>query len=383
MANFIEKIHGWFTRTTPLSEGVHHLQVTPEDRDPYRLHLRLRSDGTGILIVNAATVLHLNPTAAEFAFHFVKGTHPEDAARIVASRYRVGRQQALQDFTALRERIETMIDIPDLDPISYLDFERVAPHSQELTAPLRIDCALTYSLPKGADPTLAPTKRVDRELTTQEWQTIIDNTWQVGIPHIIFTGGEPTLRDDLPELIAHAERNGQVTGLLSDGLKLVNKKYLQTLLQTGLDHLMLVLQADKKASWKAVDTVMPEDLYTTVHLTLHKKNIKAAPETIEMLAQMGVGSLSLSAADETAHNTLPELRELAAQLGLTLTWDLPVPYSSDNPVAMETATDEAPAGAGRAWLYIEPDGDVLPAQGCADQILGNIVKDPWERIYSH
>jgi len=59
-----------------------------------------------------------------------------------------------------------------------------------------------------------------------------------------------------------------------------------------------------------------------------------------------------------------------------------VPYSSDHPVAAETAEDRIPEGAGRAWLYVEPDGDVLPAQGMADRVLGNMLRDPWERIYT-
>jgi MoaA/NifB/PqqE/SkfB family radical SAM enzyme len=42
---------------------------------------------------------------------------------------------------------------------------------------------------------------------------MLDRLWQLGIPHIVFTGGEPTLRPDLPDLIAHAERNGQIAGL--------------------------------------------------------------------------------------------------------------------------------------------------------------------------
>jgi len=61
---------------------------------------------------------------------------------------------------------------------------------------------------------------VDRELNTSEWITILDKSWNAGIPHIIFTGGEPTLREDLPELIMHAEALGQVSGLLTDGLRL-------------------------------------------------------------------------------------------------------------------------------------------------------------------
>ena len=254
-------------RHQPLPAEAHTFQSGP-DEPPYRLHLRLMKDGSGILIVNAATVLHLNATAAEFAHHMIKGTSPEETARQVSRRYRISQAEAQKDYIDFRDRVQTLIHTPDLDPTTFLDFERVAPHSQELTAPLRLDCALTYRLPAGADASLAPTKRVDRELTTGEWQTIMDKAWAVGIPHITFTGGEPTLREDLPALIAHAEKNGQVTGLLSDGLKLADKAYLHTLLQTGLDHLLFILDPDDQASWKALETVMPEDLYTTVHLTV-------------------------------------------------------------------------------------------------------------------
>ncbi len=51
---------------------------------------------------------------------------------------------------------------------------------------------------------------------------------------------------------------------------------------------------------------------------------------------------------------------------LELVWDLPVPYSSNNPVSLELEKEGNQAfveGAGKAWLYVEPDGDVLPAQG--------------------
>ena len=71
-----------------------------------------------------------------------------------------------------------------LDPVSYLDFERVAPHSADLTAPLRLDCALTYRLPGSISVEHAPTKRVDRELTTEEWQSILAKAWAAGIPEL-------------------------------------------------------------------------------------------------------------------------------------------------------------------------------------------------------
>lgn len=369
-----------FTKVQPIPEGLYHKQFVPQDQPPYRIHLRLQRDGSGVLIVNAATVLHLNPTAAEYAYHFIKGTAPEQAAKEVAARYRVNKAIALKDYNDFAERIQTLVTTPDLDPASYLDFERVAPHSTDLTAPLRLDCALTYRLPAGTQAEYAPTKRVDRELTTAEWCTILDKAWQAGIPHITFTGGEATLREDLPDLIACAEKNGQVCGLLTDGLKLADRKYLETLLQTGLDHILFILQPGNADSWKALEIIMPEDIFVTVHSTVTKDNAQKAPEHLEKLAALGVKSLSLTFADSQL--PISELRNKAAGLGLTLKFDLPVPYSADHPVALETQEDNVASGAGRAWLYVEPDGDVLPAQGVADKVLGNILRDPWEKIYS-
>jgi hypothetical protein len=370
----------FFGKVQPIPAGLYHKQSAPQEPTPYRVHLRLSRDGSGVLVVNASTVLHLNPTAAEYAYHFIKGTDPNAAAKEISKRYRVKTDVALQDFNDFTSRIQRLVTSTDLDPVSYLDFERVAPHSADLTAPLRLDCALTYRLPANTQADYAPTKRVERELTTDEWRTILDKAWQAGIPHVTFTGGEATLRDDLPQLIACAEKNGQVCGLLTDGLKLADKKYLDLLLQTGLDHILFILQPDNKESWKALEVIMPEDIFVTAHLTLNAKNIKDSQNILERLAKLEVKSLSLTAADESAKAAFKDLQNTAANLGLTIKHDLPVPYSSSHPVALETAEDETTDGAGKAWLYVEPDGDVLPTQGMADKILGNFLRDEWKKI---
>jgi organic radical activating enzyme len=380
MSFVIQFVKDRFTRTKPLTAGIYTTQSS-EDEPAYRLHLRMQPDGTGILVVNASTVLHLNPTATEFAFHMIKGASPDEAAQEVASRYNINRTTAQQDFVEFRDRVQSLIHTPDLDPITFLDFDRVAPHSGDLTAPLRLDCALTYKLPEGAPSSDAPIKRVDRELDTDEWKQILDKAWQAGIPHITLTGGEPTLREDLPEIIAHAEKNGQVTGLMSDGLKLADKEYLETLLQTGLDHLLFILELENKKSWKALEVIMPEDLFTTVHLTLNKGNVEKAAAYLKKISALEVTSISLSTSDPALKETMDDIKDEAVQLGMTLRWDLPVPYSRQNPVAYETVEDAVPNGAGKSWLYVEPDGDVLPTQGQADQILGNFLKDPFESIY--
>ncbi|HET6846613.1 MAG TPA: hypothetical protein VFH29_07245, partial [Anaerolineales bacterium] len=191
--------------------------------------------------------------------------------------------------------------------------------------------------------------------------------------------GEPTLRPDLMDLIRHAEALGQVCGLLTDGLKLADRAYLNDLLMSGLDHVLMLLHPRNPESWKALETILAEDIFVTVHLTISSESQAASLADLERLAGLGVRAVSLSFADSGIPGT--ELVNRAAGLGLALKYDLPVPYSADHPVARETADDVQFDGAGKAWLYIEPDGDVLPAQGLASKVLGNILRDPWERIY--
>jgi hypothetical protein len=375
--NLFEQIKNSFSKVAPLPEGMHQMQSATDDK-PYRLHLRLQKDGSGILVLNAATVMQLNPTAAEYAFHFIKGTERAEAAKQISKRYRVNQKTALADFDSFAERIQALAQTPDLDPASFLDFERVAPHSSDST--LRLDCAITYRLPEATHAQYAPVKRVDRELTTEEWKTIMDKAWQAGIPHIVFTGGEATLREDLLMLIAHAEKNGQVCGLLTDGIKLADKAYLDMLLQTGLDHVMLILEPNNPQSWQAIETIIPQDLFLTVHLTLDKDNVGEAKNILEKLANFAVKNISLSASQSDLNDELLELQGVAASLGLATRWDMPVPYSASQPVSLETAEDNTPAGAGKTWMYVEPDGDVLPEQGQADKILGNFLRDDWDKI---
>lgn len=380
MPNIIEAFRRLLTPVEPLPPGIYHYQAPSDAAIPYRLHLRLEPDGSGLLIVNASTILHLNQTAAELAYHLVKQTPEEQLVDEISQRYRVRRERIREDYQQLQDRLYTLIHTPDLDPEMFLDFERTTPHSQKVSAPYRLDCALTYRLLGKYDDSITPTKRVDRELTTVEWCSVFDKAWSFGIPHIILTGGEPTLREDLPELIAHTEANGQVVGLLSDGLKFNQKDYLQTLLNTGLDHLMFSLQPLDENSWNALNNVLSADLYVTVHHTLTEQNAANTSKILNKLSSSGVKSISITASDPSLQSSLLEYRNQAASLGLSLVWNLPVPYSAFNPIALETQMDNVPSGAKHDWLYIEPDGDVLPAQGI-NQVLGNILSDPWDTLW--
>jgi hypothetical protein len=379
MTSIRQAIRNLFSSAEPIPAGTYHYQAPSNAAFPYRLHLRVEPDGSGILIVNASTVLHLNQTAAEYAYHLISGTPREHVGRKIALRYHVTAEQADKDFQDFVERLQILIHTPDVDPVAYLDFERREPYSSELSAPYRLDCALTYRLPEVTPPGVLPSDRVRRELLMDEWFMILDKAWKAGIPHVVFTGGEPTLRPDLPELIAHAEANGQVAGLITDGLRLAERDYLHQLLNSGLDHLMIIFNPTEEQAWAAIRDVLVEDLFLAVHLTITKENAAEIRSLLEELAQMGVKAVSLSTNDPALASELAGARNAIAALGMTLVWDLPTPYTSINPVSLETG-QEHPQGAGIAWLYVEPDGDVLPAQGI-NEVLGNFLTDAWEEIW--
>lgn len=380
MTKIFDPIHRLFSGIQPLPTGLYHYQSPADDPRNYRLHLRLEVDGSGILIVNASTVLHLNQTAAEYAYYLVHNQDADTTAAKIARRYRIDRDTAKNDYQTFAERVLSLINTPDLDPVTFLDFERLSPFSGQISAPYRLDCAITYRLNPTHDQYAAPQERVKNELSTKEWVQVLNKAWQVGIPHIIFTGGEPTLRDDLPDLLEAAETNGQVTGLLSDGIRLADKAYLMQLLQTGLDHLMIILDPKNELAWKALENALPEDIFVAVHLSLNEENLEENLILLERLEKMGVKNISVSAASKILAPQLEQLRQRIAQLQLDLVWNLPTPYSAMHPVALETGIGELPQGAGTAFLYLEPDGDVLPAQGI-NRVMGNFLTDRWEKIH--
>ena len=130
----------------------------------------------------------------------------------------------------------------------------------------------------------------------------------------------------------------------------------------------------------ALETIMPGDLFVTVHITVNERIAKHINATLDGLPAGCKKHLRQHHGYVIEkRNGCPdtESRRSAPYLG----FDLPVPYSAQNPVAFETEQDDLPSGVGKAWLYVEPDGDVLPSQGMAGQVMGNMLRDEWEKIY--
>jgi MoaA/NifB/PqqE/SkfB family radical SAM enzyme len=398
----IDKIKSWFAPVEPLSREILHYQTPPDAEQQYRLHLRVEEDGRGLLVVNAATVLHLNQTATEHARLIIQGLDEEEAARTIAQRYRVSRRRARADFARLKDHIQTLATTPDLDPVTFLDMERVDPFSAETSAPYRVDLALTYRVDEAGKVDREARKRVDRELDTEEWKQILQLLWNEGVPHICFTGGEPTLRRDLVDLVRYAEDLGLVTGLLTDGRLLRDQPYLNELLMAGLDHLQVTLESSKpeihdsivgqSGAWAEADTgignAVEGDIYVVVHIVVTPANADTMEETITYLVERGVHAVALSSplrsVSDEEHSRLQEALSRAQQAahanGLTVVWDLAAPYSYVNPIEIDA--DLPPEQVVRQHLYVEPDGDALPAQGY-NVVLGNLLQDPWENIWNH
>lgn len=384
MKNFFQNITNLFKPNALLPAGVYHYHTPASAALQYRLHLRIGENGEGLLIINASTILHLNQTATEYALHLIKETPLEEVAGAMTQRYQINRAEARRDFIEISQKIMTLLEMPDLDPVSFLEFSRDDPYSGKPSAPYRLDCAITYKLSQKNGADLAPVRRVDRELTTAEWLSIIDRSWQAGIPHLIFTGGEPTLRDDLITLIAKAEKNGQVTGLLSDGYRFSDPQFRNEILLSGLDHLLFLLSPEDQESWEALKAILVEDLFTTVHITITPEVTSRLSQIIQTCKDLGANAISLTSGDPKDQNltmALQEAQNLVADADLPLKWDLPVPYSNHNPISFEIEEDmDSGSGAGKAWFYVEPDGDVLPGQGI-NQVRGNLLRNDWNDIW--
>ena len=396
--------------------GVYHYR-RENNAEKSRIHLRLDPDGHGTLIVNANRILHLNPTAALMAFFTLEGTSEKDSIRLIRQKYHVNSAQARADLGTVRGQIEELVRPDGACPIHELGLETVMPFSARPSAPYRLDLALTYRCNNDCahcynveHPSLTAARSFDGagELTTANWKRMLDKAWDLGIPHIIFTGGEPTLRDDLPELVAHAEKNGQITGLNTNARRLSDPGYVEKLVAAGLDHVQITVEShdadvhDRMVgargafpqTIKGLKNALASPLYVMTNTTMLRTNADTIPVTLDFLADTGVSTVGLNALIHSgrgsvvgtglAESELAPLLKIARQKtekrGQRLIWYTPTQYCGFDPLALDLGVKGCTAALYN--MCVEPDGGVLPCQSYYQQ-LGNLLQDDWDSIWNH
>ena len=243
----------------------------PEGRYTYRgkgqfaglaLQLRVEPGGESVMVINANRVLFLNETATAFAYFFMHGLSSDDILKKIRRAYRVDSKTARRDYEKLVYTISTLARTEKVCPISYLDVQTVEPFTQKLSAPIRMDLALTFKCQNDCVHCYAGGPHETAELSTDQWKEVIDRLHEIGVFILTFTGGEPTLREDLPDLLLHAQSRGAVTGLITNGRRLRDKSYVERLEKAGLDFVQVTLESHKpevhdlmtavQGSWKEI-----------------------------------------------------------------------------------------------------------------------------------
>ncbi|MBN1178785.1 MAG: radical SAM protein [Anaerolineae bacterium] len=405
----LDRLRAAFAPPRALPPGLHAYQRSDGAGARVRVHLRVEPDGRGLLVINASRVLHLNQTAAEYARLVLEGVPEAAAVRDIRRRYRVDAAVAQADYHRMQEQLDTLIrDDACICPIIGLDVERIDPFSVPLTAPYRMDLALTYRCNDACPHCYVARPPSYPEMSTADWKAVLDRVWRVGIPHVCFTGGEATLRSDLAELVAYAEGLGLVTGLLTNGRRLSDAALMQALIDAGLDHVQITVESHAEAihdrmvgapgAWQetvaGVRNAVAAGLYTTTNTTLTRWNVANIEETVTFIAGLGVPTFACNSLIYAGRGAevgtgfregelgplLERVRATADAHALRLIWYTPTQYCAFSPLQMELGVKACTAALYN--MCVEPDGAVIPCQSYYEP-LGYILRDPWEAIWNH
>ncbi len=404
---FFDSLFNRKSEIANLKSGLYHY-TREDEHEKSRIHLRIDPDGVGTLIVNANRVMHLNPTAALMAFLVLEGAEEHSAVKSLQQKYRVSASQARADLSEFRFQISELLRPDGACPVHELELDTTMPFSDRPTAPYRMDLAITYRCNNDCAHCYNARERDFPELKTDDWKRILDQLWELGVPHIVFTGGEATLRDDLPELIRHAESNGQITGLNTNARRLADARYVQQLVDAGLDHVqitvescdeqihdeMMRLKGAFKQTIAGLKNALATKLYVMTNTTMLRTNVHKIPDTLDFLADLGVPTIGLNALIYSGkgltvgtglrESELQPILDIATQKtaarGQRLIWYTPTQYCEFDP----TASNLGVKGCSAALysMCIESNGNVLPCQSYYTPV-GNILTDSWDSIWNH
>lgn len=150
-------------------------------------------------------------------------------------------------------------------------------------------------------------ERSNAELTTAEWQDVMRQAGELGVLQLHLSGGEPTARRDLEDILKTAVEAGLYTNLITAGV-LLTRDRLAKLADLGLDHLQLSIQdvddanADRIAAYpggmaKKRDVARwtrELGLPLTINAPIHRQNIGSIEAMIDFAVEVGAGRIEIA-----------------------------------------------------------------------------------------
>lgn len=387
---------------------------TPDGR--VRLHLRIHEDGTGLLIVNGTDALHLSPLQADCArlvFDRIDGgglkaaSSDERALTQLRARFGGARDFALEaEYDRVHAAITKLSRPSERCRVCEAEIPQPQPLSIRAQAPLKADLALSYACNNDcAHCYNEPERRGMPSLRTEEWREVLDRLWEIGVPYVILTGGEATLREDLPEIVRHAEDLGMICGLNTNGRRMSDPALVDGLLDAGLDHAQITLASHRAEVHNAIvradafdETVagirncVERGLHTITNTTLIEENAGEAVQIVDFLHDLGLRTFAMNgmihsgcgAANPSAlaiprlRDVLASVRDRAIEREMRFLWYTVTRHCELSPMAMDVGLRFC--NAAEYSICVEPNGDVLPCQSYYEP-AGNILRDRWSRVW--
>ncbi len=372
------------------------------------LHLRIAADRSAVLLIDVGDAIHLNPTAAFLAKAALDRLPFEAAvARLVARHGAAGRTEVECGAGTVYRMVGHLGSCSDACPTCGLEeLARVPLFSRSVHAPLKADLALTYGCNNACRHCYnEPGRKRGPAMSVGKWRAVLRKLARAGVPHVIFTGGEPTLFDGLGPLIREAHRLGLVAGLNTNGRLLAGGTMAADLKRAGLAHVQITLESDRaevhdamtapgafEETVRGIDRCLAAGLHTITNTTLTRRNANGACNLLGFLRSRGVRCCAFNAMIHSGRGRahpetlataelpplLAALRDEAASLGMRMLWYTPTRYCELSPLELDLGARRC--NAAEYSICVEPDGDVLPCQSYY-RAAGNLLRDSWLDIW--
>jgi radical SAM protein with 4Fe4S-binding SPASM domain len=373
-----------------------------------RDHVFIRPEDN-LLILRPNRVQYLNKTGTEM-LHALYSQETVDVEALVvqvAAKYGVPAARVGEDLDKLLHSLALLLK----DKAGCAPAVKMTPFgSHERKLPVLSEIALTYRCQNRCFFCYASSPERGRsvpEMTTGEVKLVLDKIVdQARVPTVSFTGGEPTLRADLPELVAYARERSLRTNLITNGIRCGDEDYVARLAEAGLNSAQVSVEAGDAATHDAVvdhpgafertiqgvRNFKAAGVHVHTNTTINDRNLDALPALVDLLGEMGQEYLSMNMVIRTGgavgvpdvnYERIGEivvtLKERAEFHGMRFVWYSPVPHCLFNPIVYGLGSQSCSAADG--LLSIAPDGQVLPCSSF-EHGVGNLVSEEFETVWN-